>query len=502
MATPTPSLYITEIDPGTQSGTWGTTTNNNWTYMDHAVAGALSITISGTGGHTLSTGEGDTESRYAALLITGTATGTNTITAPLKSKIYLVSNGTVYPVVMSAGSGSTVTVPANTNTLVYCDGSNGFYSGITGFTGSLNITGTITASGSINGATFGTSGAVPQFAGGVTGQIPYQTGSNTTAYTPTPTTGSYLSWNGSAYTWSTGSVTTASNLAGGSANSVPYQTSAGNTAFLTPTGGTPLTLQYNGSTLNWAAAGAVSSFSASGTGLTPSTPTTGSITLGGTLNVANGGTGATSFTAAGLAQLSGATFSGNITAPQVTVTSNFNSQNVNSTGNTVTLAIGGVATLEVNNVYNNFAPNTSNVYSCGAGSQLWTVIYAASSTINTSDANEKQQIAPLTNAEMAVARTLKGLIRTYKFNDAVQKKGKDARIHTGVIAQDVQAAFAAQGLNANEYGVFCSDTWYEVDGKIKDENNIKFTADSPGAIEVTRLGVRYDELFAFIIGAL
>jgi hypothetical protein len=42
-------------------------------------------------------------------------------------------------------------------------------------------------------------------------------------------------------------------------------------------------------------AGGVSSFSAGTTGLTPSTTSTGAITLAGTLNVANGGTGITSF---------------------------------------------------------------------------------------------------------------------------------------------------------------------------------------------------------------
>lgn len=43
--------------------------------------------------------------------------------------------------------------------------------------------------------------------------------------------------------------------------------------------------------------GVVKSFSAGTTGLTPSTATSGSVTLAGTLNVANGGTGATSLTA-------------------------------------------------------------------------------------------------------------------------------------------------------------------------------------------------------------
>ena len=51
---------------------------------------------------------------------------------------------------------------------------------------------------------------------------------------------------------------------------------------------------YNRTTTYWALAGgdvSVSSFSAGTTGLTPSTATTGAVTLGGTLAVANGGTG-------------------------------------------------------------------------------------------------------------------------------------------------------------------------------------------------------------------
>ena len=43
----------------------------------------------------------------------------------------------------------------------------------------------------------------------------------------------------------------------------------------------------------------VSSFSAGTTGLTPSTSTTGAVTLAGTLNVANGGTGVTTSTGSG-----------------------------------------------------------------------------------------------------------------------------------------------------------------------------------------------------------
>ena len=57
-------------------------------------------------------------------------------------------------------------------------------------------------------------------------------------------------------------------------------------------------LTSNGTTASWAAASGVTSFTSGTTGLTPSSPTTGAITLAGTLNTANGGTGLTGFTAA------------------------------------------------------------------------------------------------------------------------------------------------------------------------------------------------------------
>ena len=64
---------------------------------------------------------------------------------------------------------------------------------------------------------------------------------------------------------------------------------------------TNLLWHYKTASNGWIQAGggvSVSSFSAGTTGLTPSTATTGAVTLGGTLAVANGGTGQTTATAA------------------------------------------------------------------------------------------------------------------------------------------------------------------------------------------------------------
>lgn len=138
----------------------------------------------------------------------------------------------------------------------------------------------------------------------------------------------------------------------------------------------------------------------------------------------------------------------------------------------------------------------------GSGTYRWGTVYAASGTINTSDRNCKEQIQDLSEAEKRVAQRIKGLFKIFKFRDSVIKKGDGARIHTGVIAQDVQAAFKNEGLDPYQYGLFCSDTWYEVDGKPCDEEGNDYTAADEGVIEITRLGLRYEELLCFVIGAM
>ena len=147
---------------------------------------------------------------------------------------------------------------------------------------------------------------------------------------------------------------------------------------------------------------------------------------------------------------------------------------------------------------------TDNTCSLGAASYRMSVLYAGTGTINTSDANLKQDIDDLDAAELSVATVIKGLVKKYRFKDAVETKGADARIHVGVVAQEVEQAFIDAGLDPNRYALFCRDTWYEV-GDTELTNNTpedEVTADTPGAVEKTRLGIRYDELLAFVIAAL
>jgi hypothetical protein len=100
------------------------------------------------------------------------------------------------------------------------------------------------------------------------------------------------------------SATTATNLAGGAANQIAYQSSAGATTFAVAPTSSNTYLYWTGSAFAWGAlsgAGTVTSVDVSGgtTGLTTSggpITSSGTITLAGTLAVANGGTGQTSYT--------------------------------------------------------------------------------------------------------------------------------------------------------------------------------------------------------------
>ena len=126
-----------------------------------------------------------------------------------------------------------------------------------------------------------------------------------------------------------------------------------------------------------------------------------------------------------------------------------------------------------------------NVIAIGASSTRFDDAFITNGVTTGSDQNEKQDIASVTEKELKVANKLSALFKTYKWRDAVAEKGDKARTHTGIVAQEIQSAFSAEGLDASNYGMFMSDTWTNEEGK-----------------EQTRLGVRYPELFSFIFSSI
>ena len=105
---------------GTESGTWGDTTNNGLTqYLDIAIAGTLvlstdaDVTLTSTEGDSSATNIGATTAQYAILRWTATGSTTRNITALAQSKTYVVINatgGTQSIVLRGAGPTTGVTI--------------------------------------------------------------------------------------------------------------------------------------------------------------------------------------------------------------------------------------------------------------------------------------------------------------------------------------------------------------------------------------------------------
>ena len=160
---------------------------------------------------------------------------------------------------------------------------------------------------------------------------------------------------------------------------------------------------------------------------------------------------------------------------------------------------GGFTTVGLNYGANaTFTPIVDNAVGLGKAATRWSVVYAGTGTINTSDARLKQDIIELSDKEQLVAKNLKTLIRRFKYIDAVKEKGDNARYHFGVIAQDVVEAFAQQGLDATEYGILCYDEWEDQLDILDNDGNVIQAGRKAG----NTYGVRYEELLAFIISVL
>ena len=258
------------------------------------LAGTLNATSGGTGITTYTTGD----IVYAS--------ATNTL-----SKLAAGTNG--YFLSLSGGVPTWVTAPLN--------GVTSFSAGSTGFTPSTAANGVVTLSGTLNATSGGTG-----FATYATGDLVYASATNTLSKLTAGTNGYYLSLSSGVPAW-TALPTNVSSFSAGSTGFTPgtatngvvtlagtLNATHGGTGLASYTTGDlvyspstntlgTLALGSNGNYLSvsggvpvWIAPPTtVTTFSGGTTGFTPSTAASGVVTLAGTLNAVNGGTGRSTY---------------------------------------------------------------------------------------------------------------------------------------------------------------------------------------------------------------
>ena len=196
------SLRVELIGSGDQAGTWGTTTDNNLSYIfDTGIAGYQSVSVT-SANQALTYVNGPTstaalnQSIYAMLRLTTTTVAAFAVYAPPVSKQYIIWNNSGYSMTLynstvignTTAAGVGLTIPDNAKYVAFSDGAN-FYKtdsgtgtvtsvamsgGTTGLTtagGPVTTSGTFTLAGTLvvanggTGATTFTSGALLKGAG-------------------------------------------------------------------------------------------------------------------------------------------------------------------------------------------------------------------------------------------------------------------------------------------------------------------------------------------------
>lgn len=292
------NLKIQLMATGENATTWGDVTNTNLgTAIEEAIVGSADVTFA-SANVTLTLTDTNTSqtARNMRLRCTGTTGGsTRNLVVPTIEKPYIVKNDCADSIVVKTLAGSGITVPAGATVWVYTDGTN--VVDVTNYLTSLTLGTSLALTSGGTGSTTA-SGARTNLGLGALATA-------SSVNLATQVTGTLAVTNGG--TGATDAATARSNLgaaASGTNTDITTLNPTGGLRVGSPTGGAQGTGTINATGLFvngvpvGTSTGTVSSVNASGgtTGLTFSggpITTSGTLTLAGTLAVANGGTGAT-----------------------------------------------------------------------------------------------------------------------------------------------------------------------------------------------------------------
>jgi len=181
---------------------------------------------------------------------------------------------------------------------------------------------------------------------------------------------------------------------------------------------------------------------------------------------------------------------------------------INNTGTercSVRMDLGGILSSRYLVTTQGVMPSKDNTADIGASSYRFKQIYAANSTISTSDARLKENVNAIDEKHLDFLMTLNPI--TYKFKD--DENNEYYRMHCGLEAQEVEQALYDNGLNTLDFaGLIISPITKEVEtGEFAEE---PFT-DEDGTVQTIRMpitktvitdyryGLRYEEFIAPLI---
>ena len=123
-------LKLELITTGEKSGTWGTITNTNLQILEQAASGYLSLAV-GSGDVALSLANHATANgKNLYYKLTGTLTANRTVTMPDSAeRVFIVEDATTrsssnYTLTVKTVSGTGLTLPVGSTTVLYSDGTN------------------------------------------------------------------------------------------------------------------------------------------------------------------------------------------------------------------------------------------------------------------------------------------------------------------------------------------------------------------------------------------
>ena len=106
----------------------------------------------------------------------------------------------------------------------------------------------------------------------------------------------------------------------------------------------------------------------------------------------------------------------------------------------------------------NFLPTTTATYTLGSASSTFKDIFSQNAVTVISDRTYKDEISSIVDEVLDVWGTVK--FSQWKLKTAIAEKGSaNARVHFGIVAQDIKEAFEAAGMDATDYGILIYNRW-------------------------------------------